>query len=235
MSCASYSYSLYQPSDLCSEQDVQGWPTVTMYNSGAALEKFQGNRELDLLQTFVKRHAATSAPSSPIDHPNPDGKVLDLDPETFKATLSKGPIFVKFFAPWCGHCKKLAPIWRTLAERVQGKLAIAEVNCDNHAALCKAHDVQGYPTLIYVTPEGLKSPYNGGRKLDQLVEFTEKATSSGLIPFRTEELEKIVGENEVLYILLHSATDRVITVRPPLPPIFIHFIKFLSATLGNRS
>src|SRR3954468_4166627 len=90
--------------DLCSTNNVQSYPTLTMYNNGASLEKFRGVRELDLLQTFVKRHAGDQAPA-PKDVPNPDGKVLDLDVETFQLNLSKGPMFVKFFAPWCGHCK----------------------------------------------------------------------------------------------------------------------------------
>jgi hypothetical protein len=51
------------------------------------------------------------------------------------------------------------------------------VNCEEHAALCKAQEVPGYPMLVYYA-NGIKSEYSGGRKLDLLKAFTEKAAST---------------------------------------------------------
>ena len=191
-----------------------GYPTLTMYNNGASLENFKGARDLSALQAFVKRHADAHLPPLELkSHPNPDGQVLELAVDTFAPSLSKGPMFVKFFAPWCGHCKKLAPIWKQLAHHMQNKLTIAEVNCDEHMALCKSHGIQGYPALVFVTSDGLRSQYNGGRKLEQLTSFAEKASSAGLIPIKTEDLDHIVKENQVLYLLLHAGTDNTVVVR----------------------
>jgi thioredoxin domain-containing protein 5 len=60
---------------------------------------------------------------------------------------------------------------------MQGKVTIAEVNCEEHDALCKSQDVKGYPTLAYYSEGGVKSEYSGGRKLDQLKAFAEKASA----------------------------------------------------------
>ena len=164
------------------------------------VETFSGNRELPLLKGFLLKHAPTPpTPPSPSTTPsesksktvieldsepephfptlNPSGKVTSLDPSTFYSTLAQGPIFVKFFAPWCGHCKRLAPIWAQVAKALQnGRVTIAEVNCDDHSALCKKYNVDGYPTLMYVGKEG-KTEYKGGRKFDQLVSFAKKASA----------------------------------------------------------
>jgi hypothetical protein len=59
---------------------------------------------------------------------------------------------------------------------MQHKLNIAEVNCDENSALCQDQDVLGYPMLQYYSG-GVKTEYTGGRKIDQLKAFTEKAAA----------------------------------------------------------
>ena len=177
--------------DLCSQNGVEGWPSMLMFEDGKVVGKFKGSRDLDRLKKFIKEYVkeepqTTTAPiSHPIKRPsppppvvNPTGEVLSLDRDLFTTTLSKGPAFIKFFAPWCGHCKKLAPIWKQLARHMKNKLTIAEVNCDDNASLCKSQSIEGYPTLVFFDSNGVKSEYNGGRKLDQLRAFSEKASSA---------------------------------------------------------
>lgn len=127
----------------------------------------------------------TEAPAPPIENvpdlkvPNTNGQVVALDSTTFPVALSEGPAFVKFYAPWCGHCKKLAPIWAKLATVLAGKLTVAEVNCDVHTALCKSQGVEGYPSLFFYTGGNgkavHKTDYTGGRKLEQMQKFAETA------------------------------------------------------------
>ena len=71
--------------------------------------------------------------------PNPEGMVKALDPTTFTSFLDEGPAFIKFYAPLCGHCKKLAPTWTQLAAQLRNKLNVAEVNCDLYKSLCTKH------------------------------------------------------------------------------------------------
>lgn len=173
--------------DLCDKNGVKGYPTIMMFEDGKNVEQFKGSRELDNLKAFMKRFVKEetvppATPATPKESPKPilnlDGEVLALTADTFSSTLAKGPAFVKFFAPWCGHCKKLAPIWKQLARHMQNKVTIAEVNCDDHSALCKAQGVQGYPTLAWFNQGEEKSEYSGGRKLDQLKAFAEKASAA---------------------------------------------------------
>jgi thioredoxin domain-containing protein 5 len=161
---------------------------MNLYRDGEFVEKYKGNRDFDLLTTYLNKNAlppkAASPPLPPPPPPpppaadlNPLGEVAILNPDNFHVSVERGPTFIKFYAPWCGHCKKLAPIWKQLAKIMQGKVTIAEMDCDAHEKFCKSQDVGGFPTLMYYPPGGAKSEYTSGRKLEQLKSFAEKASA----------------------------------------------------------
>src|SRR5690348_2039104 len=77
--------------------------------------------------------------------------VLDLIPDNFdKIVLSGKPALVEFFAPWCGHCKNLAPVYEELAQAFEfasDKVSVAKVDADAEKSLGKRFGIQGFPTL----------------------------------------------------------------------------------------
>jgi len=127
--------------------------------------------------------------------------------------LDEGPAFVKFYAPWCGHCKKLAPLWEQLAAQMKDKLTIAEVNCDAsvNSALCKSQNVEGYPSLFFYSGGSgkavHKTDYTGGRKLEQMLRFAEMAIAPAVSEIKISDYDHYVKEHSVLYLFLHSGSD----------------------------
>ncbi|XP_019181207.1 PREDICTED: protein disulfide-isomerase 5-2 [Ipomoea nil] len=106
-----------------------------------------------------------------------DGTVLELDESNFDAAISTFDyIFVDFYAPWCGHCKRLAPeldkAAAILAEMKQ-PIVIAKVNADKHRRLGSKYEIDGYPTLKMFV-HGVPTDFNGPRKADLLVKFLKK-------------------------------------------------------------
>ncbi|KAM5540632.1 hypothetical protein V8D89_005663 [Ganoderma adspersum] len=186
--------------DLCQKNNVIGYPQMNLYKDGKFVETFKQARGFDILTNYLAAHAEPHNPPVPepteedsaspvasdkdefdeqtVSHPdfNPFGTVLSLDEKNFRETIDKGNVFVKYFAPWCGHCKKLAPTWRQLAGQMQHKLNVAEVDCQAHVALCQAQGVMGYPTLHYYGGKGTKTAYTGGRKLEQLLAFVKEVS-----------------------------------------------------------
>jgi protein disulfide-isomerase-like protein len=83
--------------------------------------------------------------------PRVAAKSVELNPKTFDEAVHTKNMFVKFYAPWCGHCKSLAPDWDSLAEKYAGSssVVIGSVDCtaDYNEGLCQTYGVQGYPTL----------------------------------------------------------------------------------------
>ncbi|KAL1953985.1 hypothetical protein VTO42DRAFT_1871 [Malbranchea cinnamomea] len=112
--------------------------------------------------------------------------VLDLIPDNFdKIVLKSGrPGLVEFYAPWCGHCKKLAPVYEELGQafsHASDKLHISKVNADSERALAKRFGIQGFPTLKWFDGKSDKpEEYNGERDLESLASFVTEKT--GLKP-----------------------------------------------------
>jgi len=89
------------------------------------------------------------------------------------ALSSEKNVFVEFYAPWCGHCKQLAPIWDKLGEKFNDHADIVIAKMDSTANEVEEVKVQSFPTLKYFPKEGGVVDYNGGRTLDDFVKFLE--------------------------------------------------------------
>lgn len=101
--------------------------------------------------------------------------VIDLTAANFKSTIDASPlILVEFMAPWCGHCKALAPDYAKAAGELKPlSIPLAKVDCTAEADLCSEHGISGYPTLkIFVA--GASSDYNGPRKADGIVSYMKR-------------------------------------------------------------
>ena len=70
----------------------------------------------------------------------------NFEQEVFNADKD---VFVKFYAPWCGHCKKLAPTWSELGKELNKSESIVIAKFDATENEVESVDIQGFPTLIY--------------------------------------------------------------------------------------
>lgn len=89
-----------------------------------------------------------------------------------EVTNSNDIALVEFYAPWCGHCKNLKPVWIDAALQLKGKVKIAAIDCTTNQAVCGEYNVQGYPTIKFFG-KNKKRPedYSGGRDSGSIVQF----------------------------------------------------------------
>lgn len=91
--------------------------------------------------------------------------LFELTDENYQDFLSKGRHFVKFFAPWCGYCKRLEPTWVSLADsfKHERSVSISRINCEDYRGVCDGFGVKGYPSLLWIVDGKVIEKYSGER------------------------------------------------------------------------
>ena len=134
---------------------------------------FQDNK----LEPYIK--------SEPIPAPSSDA-VVTLVGRNFEETVNQPgkDVFIEFYAPWCGHCKSLAPKWESFAKDIAGEenIIVAKIDATANDFPQQLFPVSGFPTLYYVPANNKQNPikYEGDREVKDFISFVKKNASSPL-------------------------------------------------------
>ena len=120
--------------------------------------------------------------------PGNEKDVIELTDDNFDSTVfnDESMWLIAFYAPWCGHCKKLLPEWVTAATQLRGQVKIAKVDATVHQKLAQRYQIQGYPTIkVFAPGKGDKKveEYQGPRDAPGIVQYAlDKLDQFGFVP-----------------------------------------------------
>ncbi|KAK9750364.1 hypothetical protein RND81_02G191200 [Saponaria officinalis] len=134
--------------------------------------------------------------------------VLTLDHTNFSSVVASHDfLVVEFYAPWCGHCKKLAPEFEKAAATLSSHdppivLAKVDANEESNKELASQFDVKGYPTIKILRNGGKSAEeYKGPREAEGIVEYLKKQSGPASLEIQsTEEATTFIGDNKVVII-----------------------------------
>ena len=102
------------------------------------------------------------------------GPVIELTTANFKKEVLDDDAMwlVEFYAPWCGHCKQLAPSWELAAKQLKGVVKLGAVDMTEHQSVGQPYDVKGFPTIKFFGSDKKKPvDYQSGRDADSIRKF----------------------------------------------------------------
>jgi protein disulfide-isomerase A6 len=182
--------------DLATAHFVAGYPTIVFWPRGASValgakgEVYGGERSTEVLVDFINAKTGLS-----VRYTKGEQHIVVLTDQNFEKVVydeSKN-VLVKFYAPWCGHCRRLAPEYEEVARafKDEDSVVIAKYDADMHKSFASIHGVSGYPTVRFF-PSGARGKdrnvlYEGGRDAKSMVSYvnhmsgTWRAPGGGLV------------------------------------------------------
>jgi len=159
-------------------------PAVAIVSPSFQKYKMDTAFSIENVQSFVKDFLGGKVKlyvkSDPIPTSN-DGPVTVVVGQTFNEIVMdpKKDVLIEFYAPWCGHCKNLEPIFNSLGEEIKKEyegVVIAKMDATSNDATHSQYKASGYPTILFAPAGGKDSPisYSGERKVKDFVDFLKK-------------------------------------------------------------
>uniref|UniRef100_A0AC35FXS0 Thioredoxin domain-containing protein n=1 Tax=Panagrolaimus sp. PS1159 TaxID=55785 RepID=A0AC35FXS0_9BILA len=135
--------------------------------------------------------------------------VLDLN-DKFIDVMNEGFWFIKFYAPWCGHCKRLGPTWEHVGHALadmNSPVRIGKIDCTKFTAVANALRINAYPTIVFFR-NGIRIPYEGDRKKEAILDFLIKSSGPVVASLDTavkySELKK-TSDKDPFFVYIDSA------------------------------
>lgn len=165
-----------------------------------------------------------------------DPNIYEIDAKDFDKVVSNSNYtsIVKYYAPWCGYCKQIEPVYHKLGRYLQKEakygVNVVSINCDeaSNKPFCQLQHVKGFPTLVVYRPPKYKAGgertgkhvpevYNGERSISAMVEYVTSRMKNYVKKFHNLQSETLTS-----WLKQDTKNPRVLLLSPAknIPPLY---------------
>jgi len=159
---------------VCIHEGGSGGKFTLKSASFEKMDKFLADYDAGKLEKEVK--------SAEIPETNDEPVKVVVAKQFQEIVFSGKDVLIEFYAPWCGHCKTLAPLYEELATKLQDKkhITIAKMDATANDVADAKFDVKGFPTLYFVSgKDGKVHSFNGDRTVEGMESFIAEKSNAG--------------------------------------------------------
>lgn len=180
--------------NLAERFEISGYPTLKFWQKDKEPIDYDGDRDAQGIVNWLKEKTDP-------DYKPPPEEVITLTEQTFDEFLgSKALALVEFYAPWCGHCKKLAPEYEKAALRLKSHgIPLAKVDATVEKKLAELYDVKGFPTLK-IFRNGRRFDYAGPREAEGIINYMLEQSKPAVKLLNHSSPDKFMSKNDVAIV-----------------------------------
>ncbi|XP_069816479.1 protein disulfide-isomerase A4 isoform X2 [Dendropsophus ebraccatus] len=191
---------------LAEKYDISGYPTIKIFKKGQPVD-YDGSRTE---KAIVSKVEEVSDPNWTIP---PEATIVLTEANFNEVVETADIILVEFYAPWCGHCKRLAPEYEKAAQELSKRtppIPLAKVDATTEVELAKRYSVSGYPTLK-IFRKGKPYDYNGPREkygiIDHMIEQAGPPSTSVQTVKQVQEYLKD-GSDVIVFAIFNNNQEK---------------------------
>lgn len=174
--------------ELSGDKSAGGKPMVVIFdeNDKKYIMEDEFTPDGKSLRAFIEKYNAGEIEAFVKSEPVPEsqGANVKIVGKNFDDVVmnSNADVFIKMYAPWCGHCKSMAPAWEEFAESLAGddSVIVGDFDATSNDPGHPAYSVSGYPTILWVKNGDKTNPqkYQGGRSVEDFKKWVKENRSA---------------------------------------------------------
>jgi protein disulfide-isomerase-like protein len=224
--------------ELCAGLD--GYPTIQYFKDGK-MEQDLDIRDYEPLIQKIEELNGKQVPTStasetllkigeeetrPDPAVNPSGEVVYLTDADFKTETKEQPWIVMFHAPWCGHCKQLAPIYVQLGPRLRNRVNVAKVDCTTQKNTCNEKGIKGYPTIKFIHSD-TEIEFSGSRQIEAMEDFALSFVGKPSFELiKSTEIQTAIERSEAAAFFVFDGNDDLVPFSVSIGKMIKNKIKY---------